>query len=63
MLIDAVDLCVFFSADQPDAKKVKVDEETEFNLAEIAEGNITSVRLMSEICFVIYITQIKMTKY
>uniref|UniRef100_A0A672QJM0 X-ray repair cross-complementing protein 5 n=1 Tax=Sinocyclocheilus grahami TaxID=75366 RepID=A0A672QJM0_SINGR len=33
------------SADEPDAKKVKVDEETEFNLAEIAKGNITSVRL------------------
>ncbi|XP_026126918.1 X-ray repair cross-complementing protein 5 [Carassius auratus] len=31
------------SADEPDVKKVKVDEETEFNLAEIAEGNITSV--------------------
>ncbi|XP_016097528.1 X-ray repair cross-complementing protein 5 [Sinocyclocheilus grahami] len=30
------------SADEPDAKKVKVDEETEFNLAEIAKGNITS---------------------
>lgn len=31
------------SADEPDAKKVKVNEETEFNLAEITEGNITSV--------------------
>uniref|UniRef100_A0A672QJL5 X-ray repair cross-complementing protein 5 n=1 Tax=Sinocyclocheilus grahami TaxID=75366 RepID=A0A672QJL5_SINGR len=38
-------MCVVFSADEPDAKKVKVDEETEFNLAEIAKGNITSVRL------------------
>ncbi|KTG37156.1 hypothetical protein cypCar_00040867 [Cyprinus carpio] len=31
------------SADEPDAKRVKVDEEMEFNLAEIAAGNITSV--------------------
>ncbi|CAM4600033.1 unnamed protein product [Leuciscus chuanchicus] len=31
------------SADEPDVKKVKVDEEIEFNFAEIAQGNVTSV--------------------
>lgn len=36
--------CVFISADEPDVKKVKVDEEIEFNFAEIAQGNVTSVR-------------------
>uniref|UniRef100_A0A8C2BAW9 VWFA domain-containing protein n=1 Tax=Cyprinus carpio TaxID=7962 RepID=A0A8C2BAW9_CYPCA len=34
------------SADEPDVKKVKVDEKTEFNLVEITEGNITSVLYM-----------------
>ncbi len=58
VLIVVVDLCVVFSADQPDAKKAKVDEETVYNLAEIAEGNITSVRPVSEIT-----SLIKNTKY
>lgn len=47
VLVGNVDLCVdcvFFSADEPDVKKVKLDEEIEFNFAEIAQGNVTSVR-------------------
>ncbi|KAI7808737.1 X-ray repair cross-complementing protein 5 [Triplophysa rosa] len=31
------------SAGEPDAKRVKVSEETEFNLADITEGSVTSV--------------------
>ncbi|XP_051566597.1 X-ray repair cross-complementing protein 5 [Myxocyprinus asiaticus] len=31
------------SANEPDTKKVKLDEETEFILADITEGNVTSV--------------------
>nr|XP_055071821.1 X-ray repair cross-complementing protein 5 [Misgurnus anguillicaudatus] len=31
------------STEEPDAKRVKVSEETEFNLAEITEGRVTSV--------------------
>ena len=40
------DLAVIYSADELDAKKVKGDEEEEeeYNLADIAEGSVTSVR-------------------
>ncbi|KAA0715413.1 X-ray repair cross-complementing protein 5 [Triplophysa tibetana] len=31
------------SAEEPDAKRVKVSDETEFNLADITEGSVTSV--------------------
>ncbi|XP_007230493.2 X-ray repair cross-complementing protein 5 [Astyanax mexicanus] len=34
---------VFGSGEEPNAKKLKMDEEDKFNLAEISEGNITSV--------------------
>lgn len=34
-----------YSAEEPDAKKAKGDEEEEdYNLADIAEGSVTSVR-------------------
>ena len=34
-----------YSSEEPDAKKVKGDEEEEYNLANIAEGSVTSVRI------------------
>ncbi|XP_072541137.1 X-ray repair cross-complementing protein 5 [Salminus brasiliensis] len=34
---------VFGSGEEPNAKKLKMDEDDKFNLAEISEGNITSV--------------------
>lgn len=35
-------MCIF-RKEEPDAKKAKVDEEEDYNLAEISEGNVTSV--------------------
>ncbi|XP_036425579.1 X-ray repair cross-complementing protein 5 [Colossoma macropomum] len=34
---------VFGNGEEPNAKKLKLDEEDKFNLAEISEGNVTSV--------------------
>lgn len=50
---------VFFSAEEPNAKRVKVNEETEFNLAEITEGSVTSVRLSSCSSYITHQTLIK----
>lgn len=36
-------LLLFCRKEEPDAKKAKVDEEEDYNLAEISEGNVTSV--------------------
>lgn len=37
---------VIYSSEEPDAKKAKGDEEEEeYNLADIAEGSVTSVRI------------------
>lgn len=39
------DPTVVYSSEEPDAKKAKGDkEEEEYNLADISEGSVTSVR-------------------
>jgi len=43
---------VIYSSEESDAKKVKGDEEEEeeeYNLADIAEGPVTSVRIRGEL--------------
>lgn len=39
---------VIFSAEEPDAKKAKEDDgEEDYSLADIAEGSVTSVSVLS----------------
>lgn len=43
VVLCSVHLLLLCRKEEPDAKKAKVDEEEDYNLAEISEGNVTSV--------------------